>query len=83
MIENKQKLVLYTTPTCPHCKRAKIFLSENGLQFVEYDVLNDANARREMITKSGQMGVPVLIIGDDVLIGFDPEAISNKLGLNK
>jgi len=74
---------VYTTSTCPHCRRAKAFLVENGVEFEEYDVFRDQNARKNMIDQSGQMGVPVLIIGEDVVIGFDPVAISNKLGLKK
>ena len=66
---------IYTTPTCPWCKKAKEFMKEKKIKFNEHDVSDDSKARDKMMDLSGQMGVPVLEIGGEVLVGFDPDAI--------
>jgi glutaredoxin-like YruB-family protein len=76
-----KKVVMYTTPTCVYCKMAKEFFKEHGVQFAEYDVLKDLEKRKEMVGKSGQMGVPVITVGDKVFIGFDQMGIADALGL--
>ena len=72
------KLVIYSTPTCPYCKRAKDYLSRKGISYAEHNVAADRNAAREMVKKSGQLGVPVIIIDHEVIIGFN-QAQLNKL----
>lgn len=72
---------VYSTPTCPYCNMAKDFLKENNIEFKEYDVSEDTEARNEMLEKSGQMGVPVILIDEEVIIGFNKEAIKNALGV--
>jgi len=77
-----EKMVkVYSTPTCPFCVRAKQFLKENNIAFEDVDVSTDEKAVEEMIEKSGQMGVPVLDIDGNVVIGFDKEKIKRLLGL--
>jgi len=65
-----KKVVIYTTPTCPYCHRAKEYLSRKSISYAEHDVAVDGDKAREMIQKSGQMGVPVIVIGDEVLVGL-------------
>jgi len=72
---------IYSTPTCPYCKIAKQFLTENKIQFEDIDVSTNQAAAQEMINKSGQMGVPVLDIDGSIIIGFDKGKISKALGL--
>ena len=72
---------IYSTPTCPFCLRVKQYLKENNVAFEEFDVSNDRAKADEMIEKSGQMGVPVLDIDGQIIVGFDKEAISKKLNL--
>jgi len=60
---------------------AKEFFKENNIAYSEHDVAADLEARKEMIDKSGQMGVPVIFIGDDMIVGFDEDTIRAKLGL--
>lgn len=72
---------IYTTPTCPWCIRTKQFLSENNINFDNVDVSNDQAAAEEMIQKSGQMGVPVLDIEGQIIVGFDKEKIKSTLGI--
>jgi glutaredoxin-like YruB-family protein len=75
------KVKIYSTPTCPYCKMAKQFLTENKVEFVDVDVASNQNAAQEMISKSGQMGVPVLDIDGQVVVGFDKGRIKQLLGL--
>lgn len=70
---------VYSTPTCPWCKKVKDFLKENNKEFEDLDVSSDAKARDEMIEKSGQMGVPVLDINGTIIVGFDIDKINQAL----
>ena len=72
---------MFTTPTCAYCKMAKEFFKKNNIVYEEKDVVTDAQARDEMINKSGQMGVPVIFVGDDIVIGFDKPRLSELLGV--
>lgn len=75
------KVKVYSTPTCPWCHKAKDFLKENKVEFDDIDVSADDVARKEMVEKSGQMGVPVIDIDGKVIVGFDQEAIKKELKL--
>ncbi|MCX5702056.1 MAG: glutaredoxin family protein [Candidatus Omnitrophica bacterium] len=72
---------VYSTPTCPWCIRTKQFLKDNNIIFQDVDVSSNHSATEEMIQKTGQMGVPVLDIGGEIIIGFDKEKIKQALGL--
>ena len=73
------KVVIYTTPTWPHCHRAKEYLSKKGISYEEYDVAKDRDKAREMIDKSKQMGVPVIIIDNEVVVGFNQTQLDKLL----
>lgn len=72
---------IYSTSTCPHCKNLKSFLDESGIEYKNIDVGSDASGREEMLQKSGQMGVPVLDIDGDIIVGFDRDAIKKALDI--
>ena len=74
-------VIVYSTPTCPYCMRAKQFLNENNIPFENFDVSADQAKAEEMVQKSGQMGVPVLDIDGEIIIGFDKERIRQALGI--
>lgn len=76
-----KNITIYSTPTCHFCQMAKDFLKENGIAYTEFNVAGDLEKRQEMIQKSGQMGVPVIFIGDEMIIGFDKERLISILGL--
>lgn len=76
-----KKITIFTTPTCAYCKMAKEFFKQNSIQFEEKDVVKDALAREEMIKKSGQMGVPVIFVDNDIVVGFDRSRLSELLGV--
>ena len=78
-MDNKVKV--YSTPSCPYCIRLKQFLKENSIEFEDVDVSSNQQAGQEMIEKSGQMGVPVLDINGEIVVGFDKDKISQLLGL--
>ena len=75
------KIKIYTTPTCPFCYMAKEYLRSKGFDFEEVDVSSNEEAAREMIKKSGQMGVPVIEIDGEIVVGFDKERIDEILKL--
>ena len=76
-----KKVKIYTTPTCTYCKMTKEFFTEKNVQYEEVDVANDEKAKEEMIEKSEQTGVPVIMINGEIIIGFDKEKLSELLGL--
>ncbi|MBN1386128.1 glutathione S-transferase N-terminal domain-containing protein [Candidatus Woesearchaeota archaeon] len=75
------KVIVYSTATCPFCHKAKEWLKENKVEFEDVDVSADQAKAREMIEKSGQMGVPVIEIDDKIIIGFDVEKMKQALGI--
>lgn len=75
------RVIIFTTPTCRFCRAAKKYLRERGIRFKEVDVSRDQAAARDMVRRSGQMGVPVLDIGGKIVVGFDRPKIDRLLGL--
>lgn len=76
-----QNVTIYSTPTCHFCHAAKDYFTEKNVAFTDYDVAADAEKRKEMMEKSGQLGVPVIFIGDEMVIGFNKPKIDELLGL--
>lgn len=76
-----KNITIYSTPTCHFCHLAKDFFNANNIKFAEYNVASDLEKRKEMIDKTGQMGVPVIIIDNDTIIGFDEERIKQLLNI--
>ncbi|MBN2407584.1 MAG: glutathione S-transferase N-terminal domain-containing protein [Elusimicrobia bacterium] len=72
---------VYTTPTCPYCRKAKAFLDENNVSYKNIDVSSSREAAQEMIDKSGQMGVPVIIIDGEVIVGFNRKRLEELLNI--
>ncbi len=70
---------VYSTPTCPWCKKVKQFLQDNNIQFHDYNVAADEAARKEMIDKTGKVTVPVIDIDGDIVIGYDEDWLREKL----
>lgn len=73
-----KKVVIYSTPTCPYCKRAKEYLSRKGISYTDIDVAQDKEKAKEMTEKSGQMSVPVIIIDGEIVVGFN-QVLLDKL----
>lgn len=77
-----KKVNVYSTATCPYCTMVKNFLTQNNVPFENFDVGKDREKGTEMVQKSGQMGVPVVDIDGQIIVGFDKTAITKALGLN-
>jgi glutaredoxin 3 len=77
----EKNITIYSTPTCHFCQMSKEFFKEKGVDYTEYNVAADLEKRQEMIQKSGQMGVPVILVGDEMIIGFDKERLASLLGI--
>lgn len=76
-----QNVTIYSTPSCHFCHMAKDFFKEKNIAFTDYDVAADTTKRAEMVEKSGQMGVPVIFVGEEMVIGFNKPVIVKLLGL--
>ena len=72
---------IYTTKHCPYCKVAKNYLSKHNIEFREISVDNDGESAIEIVEKTGQMSVPVIVIDDVVIVGFDRNEIDKTLGI--
>jgi glutaredoxin-like YruB-family protein len=70
---------VYSTPTCPWCKKVKEFLKENDIKFTDIDVSNDESASKEMVKISGQIGVPVIDVNGTIISGFDETKLKKAL----
>ena len=86
--QTKPRVIMYTTPSCVYCKMAKEFFAKNNISYEEKNVVTDAAARNEMITRSGQMGVPVIQVAPMeegappvIIIGFDQGRLKEALGI--
>ncbi len=75
MTENKKKVVVYSTPTCKYCVILKDYLNKKGIEYTDYNVGEDQEKAQEMVQRTGQMGVPVTMIDDNVVIGFNQAKI--------
>jgi glutaredoxin-like YruB-family protein len=75
-----KNVVIYSTPTCTYCQAAKEYFQGKNVEYTEHDVAADEAQRAIMLEKSGQMGVPVITIGDTVIVGFDEPLIEEALG---
>lgn len=73
------QISIYSTPTCPYCHQAKDYFKSKNIAFEDFNVADDKDKADEMVKLSGQMGVPVIKIGDKVIIGFDQSQIEKEL----
>lgn len=76
---SKKKVVLFSTPSCSWCRVAKDYLKQKEISFKNIDVSRDINAARDMVRRTGQMGVPVLLINNRTVVGFDKSKIDRLL----
>lgn len=80
-----KSVTIYTTPTCVYCKATKEFFQEKSVEYSEVDVSKDPEKAREMIHKSGQMGVPVIVIGEgadeQIVVGYDKNKLAELIGI--
>jgi glutaredoxin 3 len=72
---------VYSTPTCPWCRRTKQFLDNNGIKYQDLNVADDKAAREEMINVTHQMSVPTIMIDNEMVVGFKEAELKEKLGI--
>ncbi len=80
--EAKMNVKVYTTKSCPYCTHVKDYLTKNGVKYTEYDVASNQKYAQEMIQKTGQMGVPVITIGSQSIVGFNKTKLNSILNIN-
>ena len=78
-----KNITIYSTPTCHFCHMAKDFLKEKGIEFQDFNVAEDQEKRKEMMDRSGQMGVPVIFIDDKMIVGFDKTKLMELLDIKE
>ena len=74
-------VTIYSTPTCVYCTMAKTFFKSNNVAFTEHNVATDLEARKQMIDKTGQMGVPVIEVDNEVIVGFNEDKLKSLLNV--
>lgn len=74
-------VTIYTTPTCHFCHQAKEFFKEHDIAYTEKDVASDLDARKEMVDKTGQLGVPVIEVDDKIMVGYDQDTLAEAVGV--
>lgn len=80
-VKSQPKVVVFSTPTCSYCNMAKAYFREKGIKFTDIDVSRDQAAARDMVRRSGQMGVPVIEIGGKIVVGFNRPQVNALLGI--
>ncbi len=75
-------ITIYSTPSCHYCNLAKEFFKANNISYTEYNVAADADKRTEMVQLTGQLGVPVIKVGDDIMVGFQESYMRQALGMS-
>lgn len=81
MVTPQPKVIIFTTPTCGFCRTAKQYFNQKKIRYTEVDVSRDQRAAQDMLRRTGQMGVPVILINNRPIVGFDKPKINNLLGI--
>ncbi len=81
-MSKQPKVVVFSTPTCPHCRSAKRYLDKKGIHYTDVDVSRDRRAARDMVRRSGQQGVPQILIDGKLVVGFNRRKIDRLLKMS-
>lgn len=73
------EIQVFSTPSCPYCTKIKEWLDENDYEYTEHNVAEDEEKAKEMMNKTGQRGVPQTFVGDEAIIGFQPEKVEEAI----
>ena len=80
-MNQQPRVIIFTTPTCSWCRTVKQHLKKHNIRFKEIDVTKDSHAARDMVRRTGQQGVPVTLINNRPIVGFDKEKINRLLNI--
>ncbi len=80
-MEQQKKVIVFVSPTCKWCRALKQYLRDHKIRFKEIDVTRDQKAAQDMVRRTGQMGVPVVLINNRPIVGFDKPKINKLLGI--
>ena len=81
MTTTQPKVIVFSTPTCSFCVQAKRYFKEKNIRFTDVDVSRDQSAAKDMMRRTGQMGVPVILIHNTAIVGFDRTKINQMLNI--
>ena len=70
---------IFSTPTCPYCTKIKKWLDQNDYEYTEHNVADDREKAKEMVEKTGQRGVPQTFVGEQAIVGFQPDKIEQAI----
>ncbi len=76
-----KEVTIFSTPSCHFCHMAKDYFDEKGVKYTDYNVAENMEKRAEMVEMTGQLGVPVILIGTDAIVGFDKTKVNELLGI--
>lgn len=77
-----KRIIVFTTPRCSWCRKVKSYLRKNHLRFKDVDITKDERAARDIVRKTGQKGVPVTLVNNRPVIGFDKKKLDRLLDIN-
>jgi glutaredoxin-like YruB-family protein len=79
--KTQPKVIIFTTQTCRYCNLAKRYFREKKIKFTDVDVSRDHRAAADMQRRTGQQGVPVILIANRPIVGFDKTKINKMLNI--
>lgn len=79
--QKQPRVIMFSTPTCSYCNMAKRYFRQHQIRFRDVDISKDPAAARDVVRRSGQMGVPVIDIGGKIIVGFDKPKINELLNI--
>lgn len=80
-MSDSKEVLIYSTPSCHFCQMAKAFFQNNNIPYQDFNVAEDAEKRQEMVEMTGQMGVPVIKVGDEILVGYSEAKVREMIGM--
>ncbi|MFB6166911.1 MAG: glutaredoxin domain-containing protein [Candidatus Nanohaloarchaea archaeon] len=78
-LQSEKEVEIFTTPTCPYCRKLKQWMEQEGIDYVEHNVAEDREQAMRMIRRTGQQGVPQTFVGDEAIIGFQPQKVKQAM----
>lgn len=81
MMKKNHTVLVFTSPGCSWCRRVKQYLRDNHISFKEIDISRNVQAARDIMKRTGQAGVPVILVDNRPIVGFNKQMIDQRLGI--